>query len=267
MPLMIQQPAAAPATPAPVIDLRSYGGEYRSHRHDHHQFVLPLHGRLELDTPVGARCVDSVTGILIPAGETHGFAARGGNRFVVVDVPAASDGRIFDRALREPSLPLPCGLHHHLALLAERAAGPPLSAAFRRQWTALLIGALAAPATARHTGESRVARATAWIDGNLQRPLSVSGVAASVGLSPARLRALFQDELGCSPRAWIAAARLTRGAHLLACTDRPVADIALACGFGDQSAFTRAFVRGHGTSPARWRRLRNTLGGTARPLV
>jgi AraC-like DNA-binding protein len=36
--------------------------------------------------------------------------------------------------------------------------------------------------------------------------------------------------------------------------DRTLADIALACGFADQSHFTRAFAKDEGTTPGRWRR-------------
>jgi AraC family transcriptional regulator len=34
----------------------------------------------------------------------------------------------------------------------------------------------------------------------------------------------------------------------------PLADIALICGFGDQSYFTRIFTRSVGASPGAWRR-------------
>ena len=36
----------------------------------------------------------------------------------------------------------------------------------------------------------------------------------------------------------------------------PIAQIAQACGFADQSSFTKAFMRVIGTSPAAWRRAR-----------
>ena len=48
-------------------------------------------------------------------------------------------------------------------------------------------------------------------------------------------------------------ARLAAAAQFLTDTDRAVADIALACGFYDHSAFTRAFRRWHGMTPHDWR--------------
>jgi transcriptional regulator GlxA family with amidase domain len=46
-----------------------------------------------------------------------------------------------------------------------------------------------------------------------------------------------------------AARRLLGQPHL------PIAEIATACGFSDQSHLTRVFTAHMGTSPARWRRL------------
>ncbi|WP_461317953.1 helix-turn-helix domain-containing protein [Bradyrhizobium diazoefficiens] len=40
-------------------------------------------------------------------------------------------------------------------------------------------------------------------------------------------------------------------------TKLPLADIALICGFGDQSYFTRVFSRNVGASPGAWRRARS----------
>jgi AraC-like DNA-binding protein len=42
--------------------------------------------------------------------------------------------------------------------------------------------------------------------------------------------------------------------HLLAGTSEPIADIALTCGFCDQSAFTQHFRRHMGLTPAAYRK-------------
>jgi AraC-like DNA-binding protein len=238
------------------VDLRHYGGEYRSHRHEFHQLVLPLSGVLDMDTGAGVRRVDASAGIVLTAGQRHGFSARGSNRFVVVDVPAVRDCRLFERALREPAVRIDDAVRHHIAFVAERLARAPLPERFQRQWTALLIDTLELPGVPDVAGDARFARAAGWISRHLHEAFDAADVAAAVGLSPARLRALFHRRAGCTPREWIAAARLDRAGHLLASTDRPISDIALACGFGEQSALTRAFTRRHGEPPARWRRRR-----------
>ncbi len=47
---------------------------------------------------------------------------------------------------------------------------------------------------------------------------------------------------------------LERAAYQLVTTKRSVLDIAIDAGYGSQEAFTRAFTRAYGASPARWRR-------------
>lgn len=240
--------------PAPTIDLRTYAREYRSHHHGFHQIVLPMTGVLELETPRGDRRVDAGTGVVIRAGDRHAFAGQGANRFVVVDIAADHDAPLFERSGREPAVPVGPAVQHHLTFAVERLMQTPLSEHFRRHWTALLIEALDTPDRTPDGTDALFARATGWIERHLATDLHTRDVAAAVGLSPARLRTLFREQAGCTPREWIAAARLDRGLRQLAKTDRPIAEIALACGFGDQSAFTRAFACVHGEPPARWRR-------------
>lgn len=64
----------------------------------------------------------------------------------------------------------------------------------------------------------------------------------------------FRETTGMSPYQWLLAERLEHGRLLLRLTDLPLADIALVCGFSDQSHFTRMFRRAHGLSPGRWRK-------------
>ncbi len=47
---------------------------------------------------------------------------------------------------------------------------------------------------------------------------------------------------------------LERAAYRLLTSDRIVLDIAVEAGYSSQEAFTRAFARAYGTTPARWRR-------------
>jgi AraC-like DNA-binding protein len=79
-------------------------------------------------------------------------------------------------------------------------------------------------------------------------------MARSAGLSVSRLHALFRTELDTSPHAWLRDVRLARARAWLAETARPIADIALAAGFSDQSALTRALRDATGMTPGAYRR-------------
>jgi AraC family transcriptional regulator len=54
--------------------------------------------------------------------------------------------------------------------------------------------------------------------------------------------------------AYVAARRVERAKLMMTSTRERLTDIALACGFSDQSHLTRSFRRVVGMSPGRWRR-------------
>jgi AraC family transcriptional regulator len=64
----------------------------------------------------------------------------------------------------------------------------------------------------------------------------------------------FRQSIGASPHQWLLARRIDKAMSLLAGSDLTLAQIALACGFSDQSHLTRVFKVAVGTSPGRWRR-------------
>ncbi len=64
----------------------------------------------------------------------------------------------------------------------------------------------------------------------------------------------FRQTTGMPPHRWLLARRVDRAKELLAASPMRLADIALACGFADQSHFTKVFTRMAGTSPGAWRR-------------
>lgn len=232
----------------PAISLRSYGEAVRRHRHDHHQFVLPLRGVLELGTSVGATPVDAETAVLIPAGMDHSFRARGDNRFAVIDV--GGDRMLPLRGREDPTFSLSPALRHQLALLEARGRGGEPAASGRHLWNALLFDCLETSAAAA-AGAHRFAAAVECI--RADAAVTVTVLARSVGVSTARLHALFRQHAATTPGACILQARLERGARALIDDHRSIADIALDCGFSEHSAFTRAFARVYGMSPAQYR--------------
>ena len=61
---------------------------------------------------------------------------------------------------------------------------------------------------------------------------------------------------GTTLKAQVAAERLAQARVLLSQPDLATVEVAFALGFSDQTAFTRAFRRWTGESPAAWRRAR-----------
>jgi len=70
----------------------------------------------------------------------------------------------------------------------------------------------------------------------------VREVAKSTGWSERRFSQVFREEVGFSPKAWTRILRFQRAVHQLhAGVDLPWADLALDCGFYDQSHFANEF--------------------------
>lgn len=86
-------------------------------------------------------------------------------------------------------------------------------------------------------------------------------MARTVGVSVSRLHALFRSERGSMPHGWLLDCRLRRACEWPAGSGRPVAEIALAAGFSEQSALTRAMRLAMDTTPAAYRRAHGQAAG------
>ncbi len=87
---------------------------------------------------------------------------------------------------------------------------------------------------------------------DVSEQLSLEELGRCVGLSAFHAARLFARETGMPPHAWRNALRVNRSLPLLR-AGTSVAETASACGFTDQSHFTRHFRRAFGVSPGRWR--------------
>ncbi len=99
-----------------------------------------------------------------------------------------------------------------------------------------------------------LARVVAFIHGRLGDPPTVAELAAAAGCSPSTLDRRIRRVFALSPQQLVLRARIDHAAALLTGGDLPLADIATACGFYDQAAFTRTFGRLTGETPAQFRR-------------
>ncbi|TWB12800.1 AraC-like DNA-binding protein [Nitrospirillum amazonense] len=89
---------------------------------------------------------------------------------------------------------------------------------------------------------------------SIQTGATVAEVAAAVGLSPSYFLRAFRQSVGEPPRRWLTAHKLEQAKRYLTETDMPLAEVAVACGFGDQPYLTRLFTRLVGKPPGAWRR-------------
>lgn len=98
-----------------------------------------------------------------------------------------------------------------------------------------------------------LAQAVAFIRANAGTPIQVSDVLRAVPVSRSRLERRFQKLLGRSPAEEIRRVRLERTKRLLAETDMPVPEIAVAAGFGSSEYLANAFKQATGLTPRQFR--------------
>jgi len=91
----------------------------------------------------------------------------------------------------------------------------------------------------------------------LASSLTIADIAAECKLTPSHFARSFRRSTGVAPHEYLSQRRIDEAKRLMTTTKLPLADIALICGFGDQSYFTRVFSRNVGASPGAWRRARS----------
>lgn len=240
------------------LTLRSYGDAPLAHAHGHHQLVLALEGRLEMEVAGKGGLVDAAALVVVAGGERHSCRAEGRNRFLVLDWEDGAEDlapRLVDAARRQPFVGLDPALLPLLRFLDLGLASKRIPADEGRDWGRLLLRRLADGAASRPAGHPRrLSRALGFVEANLARPITVADIAGAAAIGAGHLHGLFRRHLGRAPMAHVAERRLERAMAALREGDAKVAQVAIDCGYSDQSALTRAMRRRHGVTPAAYRR-------------
>ena len=109
----------------------------------------------------------------------------------------------------------------------------------------------------------RLKRASAFIEENLENPITLAALAQAVGLSPVYFGAQFRLATGLSPHDYILRQRIRRAQELLLDPRISLLEVALSVGFQTQAHFSTVFKRIAGETPSHWRRCR--LSGAGEP--
>ena len=97
-------------------------------------------------------------------------------------------------------------------------------------------------------------RAKEYMSANLSGDAPLASVAAELGLSASQFGKAFRKSVGMPPHRWMIQQRVSLAKSLLRQGKMTLAEVALACGFADQSHFTQSFSASTGLSPGVWRR-------------
>ncbi len=231
------------------LELRSYPGEVNAHQHDHyHQLVLPCEGTLEMQVGhregrVGPSCL-----AVVPAGETHAFAAQGDNRFLVADLPLM----MADAWAQLPAfVPLSQPLRQYIGFLQSWLGAGHTAAV--PGCDRVLAELLITPKTQTLT-DSRIEHVRDWMSQHFAEPLTLLQLASLSCLSVRQFSARFRQATGQSPQQYLIQLRMQRAQALLQQTDMSLQQVSDAVGYASVSAFSHRFREQLGISPGYYRR-------------
>lgn len=236
------------------------GHQLEQHEHDVATVYLVLRGSHE--ERGRGKAIDCTCGSVIfsPRGACHSdhYGNAGGEAFLI-EIPervlehARDGGILLDDPLHlagGSAAPVMRRLHEEMERSDELT---PIS------FEALLLQLLV---VLRREGSPRAPQAPQWlarvrelVNDRFAERLSLADVAASAGVHPIHLATTFHRVFGMTFGAYLRSVRVEHARRALIASDKTVAEIALACGFFDQSHLSRVFRETTGSSPARYRLL------------
>jgi transcriptional regulator GlxA family with amidase domain len=113
----------------------------------------------------------------------------------------------------------------------------------------------------------QVRRVKAYIEMNIDKPVTAKQLSAVVRLGPRHFQRAFKKCFGVGPHTFVLERRVQRAQELMLATDEPLCQIALAAGFADQSHLTKRFQYAVGITPSVWRRHRKEDCETQDPFA
>ena len=98
----------------------------------------------------------------------------------------------------------------------------------------------------------QVRRINRYVERHLDSRIQSRELAAMIGLSVSHFCHAFRQTFGETPRNYVAKRRIALAQQLLRAHQESLAQIALKCGFCDQSHFSRVFLKFKGMGPKAW---------------
>ena len=100
----------------------------------------------------------------------------------------------------------------------------------------------------------QIRSALEYIETHVADDISLADIAGAAGVSVSSLTRGFRTALEVAPHRWVLNRRIALAQRLMSAGKTPLSEIAVLCGFADQSHFARVFLRHVGASPSLWRR-------------
>ena len=92
-----------------------------------------------------------------------------------------------------------------------------------------------------------------YIQARLSQDLSLAAIAAEIGVSRCHFATQFKQAMGLAPHQYVSQQRVEKAKRVLRSQPHSIAEVALECGFSNQSHFTKVFKKQTGTTPKAYR--------------
>jgi AraC family transcriptional regulator len=235
------------------------GLELSSHRHEHAYLSYVLEGPYA-ETYGNSNTVICAPRVLryLPPAETHANVFDEGSHCLIVEVEAEALKRVEEhtKTLDRPG---------EILGIASTWLAQRLYHEFRQgdglalvSLEGILLEMLAEGA--RHSGADRVAMIPRWLhiareylEANFLRQVSLAEIAAAAGVHRVHLSREFRRYFSTTVGEFLRRKRIEHACQLVSTTQIALAEIAMTCGFSDQSHFSATFRRQIGLTPAKYR--------------
>jgi AraC family transcriptional regulator len=248
---------------------------------DHHCIAYCLSGsamisrRIDGEKPRITRLSPRLLG-MIPAGVSSDWQVAGSPRVLLVYIRKALVERLAEEVFdRDPArLEIVAGLGFRDSLLEqlvlavlnelqnERHGNPlyvetlanAIAAQLLKSHNSKAIGGLGSRLCEHgDLSQSCLHRAVDYIAASLDSELTIEKLANVASMNPIYFARVFKKRLGIAPHQFILNKRIERAKELLAYSDTPIVEIALATGFSSQSHLSSVFKRVVGSTPKNFR--------------
>lgn len=213
--------------------------------------------------------------IIVPANTSHQLCWDQPAEFMVLTLDPLSFAQSAyewidpDRVELLPQLPVVDPLIHQLglALKTELLSAQSIESSTDRLYVESLTATFSArllkhytsrqpqPLDPHRLSKASLNQAIDYIHAHLDQEIRLTDLAQALGLSSCYFASLFKRSTGLAPHQYVIQRRLWKAKELLKTTNEPISEIALACGFANQSHLTRAFRQHFNLTPKAYRQI------------
>jgi len=227
-----------------ICETRTYNRKSETHSHDYNQLILPLEGKLMLNTNK-ENIVDENHLMLLPTDCDHSYYAESTNKFLVVDIPPIMKnilvGMDFSYEYRQ-YLDQKWKAVRYLLLEESRRNDDSAMIELVRYACSFLE-------------KEKMDPSIQYIHENYQSRISIQTLAEIENYNVSYFIEWFTKKTGETPNVYIQKLRLEKAKKLLEDTEFSILMISQLVGYEQQSSLTRLFKNYEKISPREYRKL------------